>query len=102
MFCRCELAYLDRKSTRLNSSHLGSSYAVFCSKKKSALAALTGSAFLFAGMQALALYVALLNAIADPRRAQRMPPVATAGVTPLLLLAAAALLLTAFAGLGLS
>src|SRR5437899_914781 len=24
----------DRKSTRLNSSHLGSSYAVFCSKKK--------------------------------------------------------------------
>src|SRR5262245_24672204 len=25
----------DRKSTRLNSSHLGSSYAVFCLKKKS-------------------------------------------------------------------
>src|SRR5262245_64575152 len=25
----------DRKSTRLNSSHLGNSYAVFCSKKKS-------------------------------------------------------------------
>src|SRR5205814_8979199 len=25
----------DRKSTRLNSSHLGISYAVFCSKKKS-------------------------------------------------------------------
>src|SRR5262245_65084549 len=25
---------LDRKSTRLNSSHLGSSYAVFCWKKK--------------------------------------------------------------------
>src|SRR5438045_8014944 len=24
----------DRKSTRLNSSHLGISYAVFCSKKK--------------------------------------------------------------------
>src|SRR5262245_65339276 len=24
----------DRKSTRLNSSHLGSSYAVFCLKKK--------------------------------------------------------------------
>src|SRR5262245_63895654 len=24
----------DRKSTRLNSSHLGSSYAVFCSRKK--------------------------------------------------------------------
>src|SRR5205814_3111531 len=26
--------FTDRKSTRLNSSHLGSSYAVFCSKKK--------------------------------------------------------------------
>src|SRR5437899_7110773 len=29
---RCE--GLDRKSTRLNSSHLGISYAVFCLKKK--------------------------------------------------------------------
>src|SRR5437899_5659330 len=28
------LADLDRKSTRLNSSHLGISYAVFCLKKK--------------------------------------------------------------------
>src|SRR5258705_1334898 len=28
----------DRKSTRLNSSHLGISYAVFCLKKKSATA----------------------------------------------------------------
>src|SRR5205814_9123991 len=27
-------SYLDRKSTRLNSSHLGISYAVFCLKKK--------------------------------------------------------------------
>src|SRR5256885_9955496 len=27
-------AYLDRKSTRLNSSHLVISYAVFCLKKK--------------------------------------------------------------------
>src|ERR1035438_10677269 len=27
-------ACLDRKSTRLNSSHLGISYAVFCLKKK--------------------------------------------------------------------
>src|ERR1039458_10412737 len=26
--------HLDRKSTRLNSSHLGISYAVFCLKKK--------------------------------------------------------------------
>src|ERR1039458_2123489 len=30
---RCELSP-DRKSTRLNSSHLGISYAVFCLKKK--------------------------------------------------------------------
>src|SRR5437899_9555943 len=29
-----ELAFQDRKSTRLNSSHLGISYAVFCLKKK--------------------------------------------------------------------
>src|SRR3712207_7137790 len=28
------LAYLDRKSTRLNSSHANISYAVFCLKKK--------------------------------------------------------------------
>src|SRR5256885_7031165 len=28
------LAFLDRKSTRLNSSHLVISYAVFCLKKK--------------------------------------------------------------------
>src|SRR5258705_4543867 len=31
---RPELASKDRKSTRLNSSHLGISYAVFCLKKK--------------------------------------------------------------------
>src|SRR5258705_485652 len=29
--------WTDRKSTRLNSSHLGISYAVFCLKKKSGL-----------------------------------------------------------------
>src|SRR5258707_2411895 len=29
-----ELNYLDRKSTRLNSSHANISYAVFCLKKK--------------------------------------------------------------------
>src|SRR2546426_6558021 len=32
-----ELAALDRKSTRLNSSHLVISYAVFCLKKKTNL-----------------------------------------------------------------
>src|SRR5256885_12864424 len=31
---REQLFYLDRKSTRLNSSHLVISYAVFCLKKK--------------------------------------------------------------------
>src|ERR1035441_5974203 len=29
-----DVKYKDRKSTRLNSSHLGISYAVFCLKKK--------------------------------------------------------------------
>src|SRR5437899_9588917 len=34
--CQCALwsTWKDRKSTRLNSSHLGISYAVFCLKKK--------------------------------------------------------------------
>src|SRR5947199_7607874 len=32
---------LDRKSTRLNSSHLGISYAVFCLKKKKILSLIT-------------------------------------------------------------
>src|SRR5258705_7090961 len=32
------LASIDRKSTRLNSSHLGISYAVFCLKKKNKIA----------------------------------------------------------------
>src|SRR5207249_11990862 len=31
---RCLLRHLDRKSTRLNSSHVSISYAVFCLKKK--------------------------------------------------------------------
>src|SRR5262245_66466375 len=31
---RCPQGIADRKSTRLNSSHLGISYAVFCLKKK--------------------------------------------------------------------
>src|SRR3712207_8011279 len=31
---RCRCALLDRKSTRLNSSHANISYAVFCLKKK--------------------------------------------------------------------
>src|SRR5438045_7573162 len=33
-FPRARVRILDRKSTRLNSSHLGISYAVFCLKKK--------------------------------------------------------------------
>src|SRR5258705_3014053 len=35
------LIWLDRKSTRLNSSHLGISYAVFCLKKKKGLCDIT-------------------------------------------------------------
>src|SRR5258705_13613124 len=38
-------SYLDRKSTRLNSSHLGISYAVFCLKKKKPTQTSHGSAF---------------------------------------------------------
>src|SRR5947199_1613727 len=34
---------LDRKSTRLNSSHLGTSYAVFCLKKKTRVNRMHGS-----------------------------------------------------------
>src|SRR5207302_9914253 len=33
--CRCASLERDRKSTRLNSSHVKISYAVFCLKKKS-------------------------------------------------------------------
>src|SRR5258705_3014228 len=36
---RCPDPSADRKSTRLNSSHLGISYAVFCLKKKKKKAA---------------------------------------------------------------
>src|SRR5690242_21063411 len=32
--CDKQLFFLDRKSTRLNSSHMSISYAVFCLKKK--------------------------------------------------------------------
>src|ERR1035441_10735446 len=35
---RYKEASIDRKSTRLNSSHLGISYAVFCLKKKTHIA----------------------------------------------------------------
>src|SRR5690625_6904385 len=37
-----KLAVKDRKSTRLNSSHVAISYAVFCLKKKNILARLVG------------------------------------------------------------
>src|SRR5437868_7435179 len=33
----------DRKSTRLNSSHVSISYAVFCLKKKNAISAVSGA-----------------------------------------------------------
>src|SRR5256885_5508410 len=41
------LAAGDRKSTRLNSSHLVISYAVFCLKKKSRTALVRVSCFIF-------------------------------------------------------
>src|SRR5437899_7768891 len=44
---RISLAASDRKSTRLNSSHLGTSYAVFCLKKKKKYESPLGSAALY-------------------------------------------------------
>src|SRR5256885_7677660 len=41
---RAALQYKDRKSTRLNSSHLVISYAVFCLKKKNLIYAVEPSA----------------------------------------------------------
>src|SRR5690606_39852127 len=38
----CDLVALDRKSTRLNSSHVKISYAVFCLKKKRVVHATQG------------------------------------------------------------
>src|SRR5256885_1306612 len=42
-----DLALQDRKSTRLNSSHLVISYAVFCLKKKSTSSSFTSFCFFF-------------------------------------------------------
>src|SRR3712207_7267570 len=39
--------FLDRKSTRLNSSHANISYAVFCLKKKNIFFLISSSLFLF-------------------------------------------------------
>src|ERR1039458_8068408 len=55
------LATTDRKSTRLNSSHLGTSYAVFCLKKNRLLKAYTAQwAAPYANNEAL--FVTGLNA----------------------------------------
>src|SRR5437868_8846017 len=42
---RREIAAVDRKSTRLNSSHVSISYAVFCLKKKKIERLITSRAF---------------------------------------------------------
>src|SRR5699024_11919024 len=48
-FRTCSFAFLlrDRKSTRLNSSHVSTSYAVFCLKKKNKHEYLIGSPHVF-------------------------------------------------------
>src|ERR1035441_1517213 len=46
--CSCR-RHPDRKSTRLNSSHLGISYAVFCLKKKTLIACASNIMRDFAG-----------------------------------------------------
>src|ERR1039458_6250295 len=58
---QCEM-YLDRKSTRLNSSHLGISYAVFCLKKHTRIAP---PGFLAAAADIVAVGDALLPARAS-------------------------------------
>src|SRR5256885_8775195 len=64
----CERVRTDRKSTRLNSSHLVKSYAVFCLKKKRAPAK---SAFRKLQLRSRYHSPLLLQAFAGPSRARR-------------------------------
>src|SRR2546426_8432927 len=48
-------AYIDRKSTRLNSSHLVISYAVFCLKKKNNTTSSPARGFTFVSFQLVAI-----------------------------------------------
>src|SRR5690349_22654095 len=61
---KCRLRAQDRKSTRLNSSHVEISYAVFCLKKKShhALGEQLPQRVLHLGGQPLAATAAVLDA----------------------------------------
>src|SRR2546426_9365190 len=45
---RSDFGFLDRKSTRLNSSHLVISYAVFCLKKKNIVSTVSNCTTLYA------------------------------------------------------
>src|ERR1035438_8148611 len=55
----------DRKSTRLNSSHLGISYAVFCLKKTELIPVLTVGAATGPGLRVVPTYVAQVRASGD-------------------------------------
>src|SRR3712207_8256197 len=63
------IGYLDRKSTRLNSSHANISYAVFCLKQKKSVAEQSDRALIFsvflavlrAGPELVLFYKALLT-----------------------------------------
>src|SRR5439155_3024404 len=59
-----EFWYTDRKSTRLNSSHVAISYAVFClKKKKNEYAAKSGMGALRQQIDSDTVKVLLLNAV---------------------------------------
>src|SRR5947199_2068564 len=58
---KVDLPGLDRKSTRLNSSHLGISYAVFCLKKKKSKTEQIGSGAVKPCARALRGYSTVLD-----------------------------------------
>src|SRR5437899_3565990 len=74
---------VDRKSTRLNSSHLGNSYAVFCLKNKNLAERLDGLVELHAS--ALDLHAMLVEEVDEILRGDRAEELAFLGcLTPIL------------------
>src|ERR1039458_6141714 len=67
----------DRKSTRLNSSHLGISYAVFCLKKKKNFKQKTQTSYTHHSLP-LTLSQRVSSAVADVRLSARLTPIAIA------------------------
>src|SRR5205814_6127505 len=65
--CGPRARFRDRKSTRLNSSHLGISYAVFCLKKKKKIPFFHQILLIHYTCLSLLLYVTLSNHAHHPR-----------------------------------